>query len=477
MSHDRNKVPFSYKQRLEQLKAKRETNEESEERHSRKSGDAEGEGSRNQTMCYVCSKTNVSFFCCTCIRNEEFTSSKSNQVLKEHFAEKKLRLFKLLEEKQADCNKIEMLIQKRINNENLQITISQLMFSIKKLKEEINEKQESIKRLNDELHSIKVEQVESRRQPNLKKLQFTKDYIKQWNEKISLKRQQLQIQGSAIRDETNELTHQLKQCIFPIEAYVAEEHETSLNRAETMPLLAYDSASSGSGYEVSDTRYLIVEPWISINDDFSAYRGWVAMNSGDAVTPSTALEHGQKNSGYRTTAALAYLAQIMDVLAGILDIRFPRRLKYSEFYSKSGVNGNDVFLNDTEFAHKIAKLNANAVYLCLSQNVDYNLIHCRQALRNLLTLLNTPYGDLGRRGHVGVDPDFLICLETNLATDLALIDEPIVAEFIESNVEDDIDWEWESIPHSGIPWEQQQSTTNFVSTAASQIWRTMTGYK
>lgn len=180
----------------------------------------------------------------------------------------------------------------------------------------------------------------------------------------------------------------------------------------------------------------------------------VAYNCGDSTTPSTALEHGRKNSGYRTTAALGYVTQLSDILASIFDVHLPQRLKFVEFYAKSGQHGNDVFLHDKAFTHKIAKLNANMAYLCLSQNLDHNMIHIRQYLRNLITLINTSYADLGRRGYVGIDPDFICCLEANLADDLALFDEPIVVEYDDPITMDD-DWEeWESIPAaSNVPVE------------------------
>lgn len=233
-------------------------------------------------------------------------------------------------------------------------------------------------------------------------------------------------------------------------------------------MLAYDSASSSSGFENTESRYTIVEPWLSVNDDFSAYHGWVAYTGGDSSTPSPSLEHGLKNSGFRTTAALGYVTQLTGVLANILDVHLPKRLNFwydgihvlpcaecalvvcRDFYSKSNPHGQDIFLGEKEFTHKIAKLNANMAYLCLSQKLDYNMIHIRQYLRNLNTLINTTYADIGRRGYIPIDPDFISCLEANLADDLALIDEPIVVEYDDpSTIEDE--WEWETIPTSNYP--------------------------
>lgn len=62
-------------------------------------------------------------------------------------------------------------------------------------------------------------------------------------------------------------------------------------------------------------------------------------------------------------------------------------LYYSEFCLNE--------LNDELLTHKVAKLNANVIYLCLSQNVHSDLLQPRQTIKNLLNLLD-PEASLGR---------------------------------------------------------------------------------
>lgn len=74
--------------------------------------------------------------------------------------------------------------------------------------------------------------------------------------------------------------------------------------------------------------------------------------------------------------------------------------------------------------NKVAKLDANVAFLCLSQKVDPHLIRIRQAAHNLMNLLNPSLeSDLGRRGPVPIDPDFALSLSALLGEDLSLIQE------------------------------------------------------
>jgi beclin 1-associated autophagy-related key regulator len=53
-------------------------------------------------------------------------------------------------------------------------------------------------------------------------------------------------------------------------------------------------------------------------------------------------------------------------------------------------------MTDTEFAHRVAKLNSNVLHLCYTQNVNPELLHPARTLHNILLLLNTEVSDLGR---------------------------------------------------------------------------------
>jgi hypothetical protein len=53
-------------------------------------------------------------------------------------------------------------------------------------------------------------------------------------------------------------------------------------------------------------------------------------------------------------------------------------------------------MTDAQFAHRVAKLNSNVLYLCYTQNVNPELLHPARTLHNILLLLNTEVSDLGR---------------------------------------------------------------------------------
>ncbi|KAG8212774.1 hypothetical protein J437_LFUL019737, partial [Ladona fulva] len=75
-------------------------------------------------------------------------------------------------------------------------------------------------------------------------------------------------------------------------------------------------------------------------------------------------------------------------------------------------------MGDRRFARKVAKLNANILHLCFTQNVNPELLHPHRTLQNLLLLLNPEVSDLGRQGPAEVDPDLAKSLEDQLASAL-----------------------------------------------------------
>lgn len=97
--------------------------------------------------------------------------------------------------------------------------------------------------------------------------------------------------------------------------------------------------------------------------------------------------------------------------------------------------------------HRVAKLDANVSFLCLSQKMDPNLISIRHAVQNLMNLLNPSLeSDLGRRGPVIIEPDFAACLSDRLSEDLSLIQEEVESEYEFDNQLDVDELGYEAIP-------------------------------
>lgn len=230
-------------------------------------------------QCFVCSKLHTSFFCYSCIRNGEFTSSQCAQALKERFGEKKLRLYKLEEDRMDYCDRIEYLLKDDVEVDRLRMKVNQHHLNIETLKGELVEKRMDLERDRKRLEEIKALQQLSKKQPNSQKIAMTKDIVSKCRDRIQARSQKRLEIETAIRDETNTLVRQLRECIFNVDKFSSADHETNLAQEETVPLLAYDSASSGSGYELAtETRYIVVEPWISLNADYSTYNEWGNSN-------------------------------------------------------------------------------------------------------------------------------------------------------------------------------------------------------
>ena len=111
-------------------------------------------------------------------------------------------------------------------------------------------------------------------------------------------------------------------------------------------------------------------------------------------------------------------------------------------------------MTDTQLRHKVAKLDLNVAFLCLSQKVDGSLVSVRQAVRNLMNLLNPSLeSDLGRRGAVAVDQEFAATLSQLLDDDLALVQEEA-----DSEEERDAQLDVDELGYESVPlWAQDGS--------------------
>ncbi|XP_023233132.1 beclin 1-associated autophagy-related key regulator-like [Centruroides sculpturatus] len=229
---------------------------------------------------------------------------------------------------------------------------------------------------------------------------------------------------------------------------------------------------------------IVVEPFLRGDGDYSAYPNWIREHK-DSPTIG---EIEQRNPAYNIIAALTYTTQLVSILSYYLDIRLPKNLSYSEFCGHE--------LSEQQFFHKVAKLNANVVHLCLSQNVKPDLIHPKETILNLLLLLNPKISDLGRCGPISIDEKLFTSMNGSLLKDLNLIEE------LDDCKNSDEENEWETVPnvaaseffypppttsYGSSPGTNSQlqpsGTTSFagglISAAASvaSFWRAATGQK
>lgn len=136
---------------------------------------------------------------------------------------------------------------------------------------------------------------------------------------------------------------------------------------------------------------------------------------------------------------------------------FCDNLFFSEFFSSD--------LNESQFLQKVAKLNANILYLCLSQNIDSELLHPRHTVKNLLHLLHSSnclgirsalnlysnkmfkfceWIEYFRNRPIVISNDFFEFIEDILMEDMFLIDETEVEESMNDQNDENliIEYDW-----------------------------------
>jgi beclin 1-associated autophagy-related key regulator len=238
----------------------------------------------------------------------------------------------------------------------------------------------------------------------------------------------------------------------------------------------YTDFSSDSG----ELQYSIVEPCLPGSGNYSLYNIWVAKNK-DAVpvNPPDLVEH---NPAYNISAALTYTAQLINVLAFYFNVRLPYRMVYSDFCGS--------YMDEAQFTRRVARLNANVLYLCFSQNIDLSNLKACETIHNILKLMDTSNPHLGRQGPFEVDSHKADSLEKPLTRDLEFS-----GDNTDSDEGDSFHREWETVPHipcSDVPIvtpivqsaqmiTTQQATSmagGLVTSAAASIasmWRGFTG--
>ncbi|RWS21962.1 hypothetical protein B4U80_08642 [Leptotrombidium deliense] len=439
-------------------------------------------------QCFVCCKRNTAFFCVNCIKNGEFTHSRSNEVLKESFAEKKLQFYKL-RQFENECNsRLHQLFAVDFAFDNLSESLNIQKVNIFHLKNVLKMKEMEANKANDRLNEIlrRKEEVKKEQEKLLKKISSAVIHIEHRKQSIAKRVARREELAEKIKEETRERVSQLTRFVFPIETYLPDENpETGLiSSEENTPLLTFSGGSTNSSTNSGhDVKYVVIEPWLPTNGDYSAYDEWVSLHK------DCSSEYGQRNPAFRISSALSYATQLLHVISFYLDLRFPKRLKFSEFYTSSSENGNDVFLDENNFAHRVAKLNTNIIYFCLFQNVDSRLIRPKQTIANLQLLSNSVTADLGRTGTLHIDSKFYKKVIENLVTDIELFAEQEWLDASKGNADFDLDWDidWEFFPQMpNVPDQSdysQQATSlmsGMLSTAANfgaSIWSRVSGQK
>lgn len=375
----------------------------------------------------------------------------------------------------VSCNKSnEVIDEARLLQESLQVKIRTL-----------RKKTETLQSLYD-TRKLQYEQTkklleETRNQLNLErksnksiegKIDLIKRYITSRKASVKKRRDAEARLLDELKQHVYRRAFQLTNEVFPIEEINLLEQNNSHVNMEISPLLTF---SDGSQNQIEhQTAYSIVEPWLPSNGDYSAYSLWVSVNQDHINAPIN--DFSERNPAYGIGAGLAYTTQLVKNLATYLDVILPARLDLRTF--------NRELLNEIQFSHNVAKLNANIIHLCVSQGVDVSLLSPQKTLKNLLHLFNLNISDLGRKPIMELDNEEACCrIEEQLNSDLALIQDDFYdfSKFVDDkdneNDEDDddvvSDSEWE-ISESVNPVEMQlaaaeQSAAAAAAAAAMQL--------
>ncbi|XP_076321786.1 beclin 1-associated autophagy-related key regulator-like isoform X2 [Tachypleus tridentatus] len=386
--------------------------------------------------CPLCFHSKRAFFCQDCIRNGDFTHSKSRYP--ERYAEKKLKLFKGYKERSVllDSCKDRFSSQSRLRH--LASKKQQILRNIELLELSLKENKEILEAEKSKVQT-QVEDIQNltSKVPKYKeKLQKVQRYISHCQNTTETQRELLQTVSTNLKCVIKENVSQLTTWIFPLKNIDSREIQ---DKYETVGPVADLAEAQQTTYvkgkwiytdEDRNLQYQIVKSCLNGNGDYSAYSVWVTQHK--ESVPSGSGESFLRNPGYNIAAALTHLTQLVSVLAFYLNQQLPQNLCYSEFCSHE--------LTEEQFAHKVAKLNANVLHLCLSQNVDSNLLSPRRTIPNLILLLDPNVSDLGRCGVYEISTKLQDSVEKSLEKNLQLTEEHTMGT-------EDVDFagDWETV--------------------------------
>uniref|UniRef100_A0A182SP19 Beclin 1-associated autophagy-related key regulator n=1 Tax=Anopheles maculatus TaxID=74869 RepID=A0A182SP19_9DIPT len=199
-----------------------------------------------------------------------------------------------------------------------------------------------------------------------------------------------------------------------------------------------------------EVQHVIIAPALPGTGNYSAYNDWATGDGGAAVlsaasTAATATMEvssspaggsnrvGSHNPAHTIAAALTYTAQLVALLGYYLDVRLPYRVSYADFCTTT--------LSEAQFARKVARLNADIVFLCHTQGCRLNDMNPTHTLENLLCMLKSP--DLGHCGPT----DRNSCLSDSMEQLLM----QNIGEDSDSEDETTLHQEWEAVPSNLSP--------------------------
>lgn len=401
--------------------------------------------SASAMRCPLCNYSKRHFHCKSCIRKGDFIHS-THHIL-ERFSEKQLRHMNLKSAHATLEGKCVKLLERRRLSCQLRAEIKQRTENIDNIRKLMALKRENVGRLQ----ALRKELYESNRLLRMK-LPRCDDQVKRISSYVLSKLEESERRRASI----NELQDEIKQFrrdqigkliryIFPISRAISNRSGFSSSDGESKHTISEISDATRTAYvrgkwvlqdSFGEIQHIIVAPALPGNGNYSAYNDWATVNPATDVSSTGRSEDGVRNVASRNpahtiAAALTYTAQLVHIVCFYLDIRAPYKVSYSDFCTTA--------LSEAQFNRKVARLNANILYLCYTQGCQLNELRPTHTLENIQRLMNSTHADLGRFGPV--DRNF--CL--NEPTDAALIQHLGIGEDSDSDDESNIHQEWEAV--------------------------------
>ncbi|KAJ3650219.1 hypothetical protein Zmor_021920 [Zophobas morio] len=344
--------------------------------------------------CLLCSSSRKVFYCKDCIHSGLFYSSKHQAS--ESYLDKRKTLLELEDNKKILEKKCLKHFEFRQKADVLHSKIRQYKDRNRIIKLAVEEKKQKRLKYIADLTKLKEEV----KRTSEKLLKYDQKVVQvelcaaDKREKVEKQQEQLEQNHQEIMGLVRLRIDQLKN-IFPITKVEPKLEEESLESdmvsaiaeaSQTMYVRdRWEYADFPSDF--NELQYSIVEPCLPGSGNYSLYNIWVSKNK-DAVPVNPNPDLVEHNPAYNISAALTYTAQLINVLAFYFNVRLPYRMVYSDFCGG--------YMDEAQFTRRVARLNANVLYLCFSQNIDLSNLKACETIHNILKLMDTSNPNLGR---------------------------------------------------------------------------------
>lgn len=408
--------------------------------------------SAGSMRCPLCSYTKRNFHCRNCIRNGDFLHS-SHHLL-ERFSEKQLRYKNLKSAHVILENKCVHLMARRRLSCQLRTEIKQKSEKIAIIRQLIAQKRDNLTRMQLLKKELQLSNHSIRTKFPLatEKVRGLGDYVLIKLEQIETKRESLLKLQNELQVIRRDNIEKLIKYIFPISQTTSNRSSFSSSDGESRNTINEISEATRTAYvrgkwilqdSFGEVQHIIVAPALPGNGNYSAYNDWSTLNPAtDASSSGVKNEDPYKtmasrNPAHTIAAALTYTTQLVQIMGYYLDIRFPYKFAYGDFCTTA--------LSEVNFNRKVARLNANILYLCYAQGCRLIELNPTHTLGNIQRLLNSSHADLGRLGPT--DRNFCV----NEQTDAALTQNLGLGNDSDSDEESILHQEWEAIPSNLSP--------------------------